>query len=104
MSGTKRKFSREFKLQVVQEVESGLKSRAQATREHELSEGMINKWVSAYRADPVNAFTGKTMGPEKLANLKLRSGGWNGPWGEKPWRQKFSRKPWTTWELKRGAL
>lgn len=72
MSGTKRKFSREFKLQVVQEVESGLKSRAQATREHELSEGMINKWVSAYRADPVNAFTGKDNGAGEIGKLKAK--------------------------------
>jgi|SRR3989344_8363381 len=58
MSSTKRKFTREFKIQVVQEVESGLKTRAQATREYELSEGMINKWISAYRDNPQTAFTG----------------------------------------------
>ena len=59
MSSTKRQFTREFKIQVVQEVESGLKTRAQATRDHELSEGMINKWISAYQANPQTAFTGK---------------------------------------------
>ena len=64
MSSTKRKFTREFKIQVVQEVESGLKTRAQATREHELSEGMINKWTSAYRDNPQTAFTGHLQGNE----------------------------------------
>ena len=61
MSVTKRKFSREFKIQVVQEVESAVKTRAQATREYELSEGMINKWIYTYRANPQTAFTGKSQ-------------------------------------------
>lgn len=56
MSATKRKFTREFKTQVVSEIESGLKTKAQATREYELSEGMVNKWVRQYQADPQNAF------------------------------------------------
>lgn len=65
MSATKRKFTREFKLQVVQEVESGTKTRAQATREHELSEGIIAKWVTIYRANPVTAFMGRYMTTEE---------------------------------------
>jgi len=71
MSGTKRKFTREFKLQVVSEVESGTKTRAQATREYELSEGIIAKWVSAYRENPVTAFTGKYAVSEE-EKLKAR--------------------------------
>jgi len=57
MSVSKRKFNREFKVQVVNEVESGLKSRAQATREHELLEGIVAKWILEYRKDPQGAFT-----------------------------------------------
>lgn len=71
MSSTKRKFTREFKIQVVQEVESGIETRAQATRDHELSEGMINKWVSAYRDSPERAFTGQRH--ETSSEDKLRS-------------------------------
>lgn len=59
MSSTKRKYSREFKIQVVQEVESGVKNRAQVTREHEISEGLISKWIYAYRKNPQTAFTGQ---------------------------------------------
>lgn len=70
MSSTKRKFSRDFKIKIVQEVESGVKTRAQITREYELSEGIIAKWVSAYRANPQGAFTGhgntQVSGEDKL--------------------------------------
>lgn len=72
MSGTKRKFTRDFKIKVVQEVESETKSRAQATREYELSSGMINKWVSSYRADPANAFTGTGNPHSETDKLKSR--------------------------------
>lgn len=65
MSATKRKFSREFKLQVVQEAESGVKTRSQITREYELSEGIVAKWVTIYRANPVTAFMGKFMTTEE---------------------------------------
>ena len=58
MSVTKRRFTREFKIQVISEIEQGLKTRAQATREYELSEGIVNKWIQAYRKDPQNAFSG----------------------------------------------
>lgn len=57
MSSTKRKYTRELKIQVVQEVESGVKTRAQVTREHEISEGLISKWIYAYRKNPQTAFT-----------------------------------------------
>ena len=65
MSATKRKFSREFKLQVVQEAESGVKTRSQITREYELSEGIVAKWVAIYRVNPVTAFMGKFMSTEE---------------------------------------
>lgn len=57
MSVTKRKFTRDFKIKVVQEVESGLKTRAEVNREYELSEGLVTKWLSAYRKNPQTAFT-----------------------------------------------
>jgi len=65
MSGTKRKFTREFKLQVVTEIESGTKTRAQITREYELSEGLVTKWVAVYRANPQTAFTGRLVASEE---------------------------------------
>jgi len=57
MSLKKRSFQRDFKVQVCQEIEAGLKTKAQATREHQLSEGMISKWLTDYQKDPVNCFT-----------------------------------------------
>ena len=40
---TRRKFSREFKLQVIREIEAG-KSVAQAAREHQLHPQLIGRW------------------------------------------------------------
>jgi transposase len=45
MSQKKRQFTREFKLQVVRQVEAG-KSIAQAAREHQLHPTLIAKWRS----------------------------------------------------------
>jgi transposase len=45
MSQKKRQFTREFKLQVVREVEAG-KSIAQAAREHQIHPTLIAKWRS----------------------------------------------------------
>jgi len=45
MSQKKRQFTREFKLQVVREVEAG-KSIAQAAGEHQLHPTLIGKWRS----------------------------------------------------------
>lgn len=71
MSSTKRKYTREFKIQVVQEVESGVKTKAQATREHEISEGLISKWIYAYRKNPQTAFSGQRS--PSSSEDKLRS-------------------------------
>ena len=43
MSLSRRRFSKEFKLQVIREVEAG-KSLAQAAREHEIHVNLIAKW------------------------------------------------------------
>ncbi len=78
MSSTKRKYTREFKIQVVQEVESGVKTKAQATREHEISEGLISKWVYAYRENPQTAFTKQHSfsNPEDKLKSRIRELEW----------------------------
>lgn len=43
MSVSRRRFTKEFKLQVIREVEAG-KSLAQAAREHEIHVNLIAKW------------------------------------------------------------
>lgn len=54
----KRKFSREFKLAVLQEVDSG-KSVAQVCREHDLVANLITRWKREYQENPKEAFAGK---------------------------------------------
>ncbi len=68
MSVNKRKFSKDFKIKVISEVEAGLKTRAEATREYELSEGLLGKWLQKYREDPENAFIGKGNGSQGYLN------------------------------------
>ena len=43
MAVKRRVFSRDFKLQVVREVEAG-KSQAQIAREHRISQNLISRW------------------------------------------------------------
>jgi transposase len=57
MSQKKRQFTREFKLQVVREVEAG-KSIAQAAREHHIHPTLIGKWRSQNSQYGERAFAG----------------------------------------------
>lgn len=88
MSVSKRKFHRDLKIKVCQEIASGLKTKAQATREYELSEGMVSKWLRAYQADSVNCFTG--------------SG--NGGWGSDPTNKLKSQIHELEWALGRKTM
>lgn len=57
MSTDRRKFSREFKLQILGEIAAG-KSVAQATRDYDITDGMISQWRRQYAANPNGAFCG----------------------------------------------
>lgn len=74
----KRKFIREFKLKVCEEVESGLKTQAQINREYQLSEGLVGKWLFEYRKDPLNCFTNSryqvTSQEAKISQLEAALG------------------------------
>ena len=52
-----RYHSREFKLEVVKQVESGEKRPAQVCREHKLAESSLLKWRKEYAARGEAAFT-----------------------------------------------
>ena len=52
----KRKFTREFKLSVLQELES--KRMSQVCREHSLRESLVSKWKKEYSSNPKEAFKG----------------------------------------------
>lgn len=58
MAVKRRTFSRDFKLQVVREVEAG-KSQAQIAREHRLSQNVISRWCRQHRRYKDRAFAGK---------------------------------------------
>lgn len=49
MGKTRRKFTIGFKQQVVQEIEAGLVTKAQAARKYEVSAGAVDRWVLKYR-------------------------------------------------------
>lgn len=53
---TKRKFTREFKLSILQELES--KRMSQICREHSLRESLVSKWKKEYSSNPKEAFKG----------------------------------------------
>lgn len=57
MSLKRRQFTREFKLQVIREIEAG-KSVAQAAREHQLHPNTILKWRKLHEQDAERAFAG----------------------------------------------
>ena len=57
MALKRRRFTREFKLQVVREVEAG-KSPAQAAREHQVHPTLIIRWRKEHLQYAERAFTG----------------------------------------------
>lgn len=52
----RRKFSREFKVSVVEELEE--KSLAEVCREHDLHPTLVTRWKSEYNKSPKEAFSG----------------------------------------------
>ena len=57
MSLKRRQFTREFKLQVIREVEAG-KAVAQAAREHQVHPNMISQWRKQHEKYAEHAFAG----------------------------------------------
>ena len=53
----RRQFNREFKIQVIREVESGTPIAA-VGRQHEIHPSLIHKWMSQYQSNPEHAFSG----------------------------------------------
>ena len=76
MAVKRRKFSRDFKLQVVREVEAG-KTQAQIAREHEINQQMISRWCRQHRRYKERAFSGNGKphtDEAKLAALERKVG------------------------------
>jgi transposase len=57
MSKTRRLYSREFKLKVLREHESG-KGAAQVCREHEIAPSNLHRWKKEFGENPNQAFSG----------------------------------------------
>lgn len=69
----RRKFSREFKLEAVKLVRDRGVSVAQASRDLDVHENVLRKWVREFGSDPVQAFPGQgQMKPEQHEIERLR--------------------------------
>lgn len=76
MTVKRRKFSRDFKLQVVREIAGG-KPQAQIAREHEISQQVISRWCRQHRRYQERAFSGNGRAhtdEAKLATLERKVG------------------------------
>ena len=71
--GTRRQFSREFKLEAVKLVKERGVTAAQTARDLDVHENVLRKWVRELAADPQQAFPGKgVMKPEQAEIDRLR--------------------------------
>ena len=76
MSKKRKQYSREFKIQIIREIESGTPV-AQVARQNEIHESLIHKWKKQYSADPQNAFSGPgraSTQEAKIADLERTIG------------------------------
>ena len=70
---TRRRFTREFKLEAVKLVKERGVTAAQAARDLDVHENVLRKWVRELTADPQQAFPGKgVMKPEQAEIDRLR--------------------------------
>lgn len=71
--GTRRQFSREFKLEAVRLVKDRGVTLPQAARDLDVHENVLRKWIREAMADPQEAFPGKgVMKPEQAEIECLR--------------------------------
>jgi len=72
---SRRKFTREFKLAAVEQIESG-KSLARVARELELNENVLRRWKQEIQKYPARAFSGNgnIRTPNREAELERKIG------------------------------
>lgn len=68
--GTRREFSREFKLEAVKLVRERGVTAAQAARDLDVHENVLRKWLRDFAADPQQAFLGKGVMKPELAEIE----------------------------------
>ena len=54
---SRRRFAKEFKLSILQELDS--KPASQVCNEHDLTANLLSRWKKEYQQDPQQAFSGK---------------------------------------------
>ena len=64
----KRKFSRDFKIRLVRELESGRRGSS-ICREHGIARDMLSRWSKEYRENPRDAFKGSGITCDKDVKL-----------------------------------
>ncbi len=69
MGSTRRKFSREFKLEAVRMVTEGGHSPAQVARDLDIRPDMLRRWRRQFEEDPEQAFPG--LGQRKAREEEL---------------------------------
>lgn len=83
----RRPFNREFKIQVIREVENGIPI-ASVARQHEIHPSVIHKWIKQYPENPENAFSG----PGKTASDPAKSAFLQRAIGERYMERDFLKK------------
>lgn len=73
MGKVRRKFTTGFKQQVVQEVEAGLVTKAQAARKYEVSAGVIDRWIWKYRDGTLNGKPSSEAKALQAENERLKA-------------------------------
>ncbi|ACM33614.1 transposase IS3/IS911 family protein [[Acidovorax] ebreus TPSY] len=68
--GTRRQFSREFKVEAVKLVKERGVSVAQAARDLELHQTVLRSWIRELAADPQQAFPGKGVMKHEQAEVE----------------------------------
>ena len=80
----RRIFTREFKLQVIREVEAG-KTQAQVARDYQLSDNTISKSARSC----ANIRSARLPVAVTPTPMKRASTNWNAWWAGSPWRTTF---------------
>lgn len=66
---TRRKYSREFKISLLRELETG-KSLATLSRENNIHPNLISKWRTEYKKNPDTAFSGNGNTYKEAARIE----------------------------------
>ena len=59
MSTSNKRYSREFKLEIVRRIQATGQSQAEVARELDVAPNTISRWMSQYREQKAEAFPGK---------------------------------------------